>query len=333
MLRSFITLVVLTTLLSISAQAQILEVAELNTEQIQALDRDRTVVLLPGGILEEHGPYLPSFTDGYQNEHRAQELAEAIAARAGWTALVFPTIPLGSGGANQIGEKYSFPGTYAVRPATLRAIFMDLADELGEQGFRWIFIVHGHGSPDHNHALHEAGAYFRDTYGGRMVHLAALQGSQQSLRRSIVASSLGLEGMKEEGVSLHAGVGEHSRLWALRPDLVAPGVRNAAPVTAANREDHRRLALTPEWPGYFGSPARASSELGEQLLADFTQRLVGTAMWILDGGEERGRRRFMDINPVEDDDAIMGPARQYEAMRERRQREWLATRPPSNGNR
>ena len=29
--------------------------------------------------------------------------------------------------------------------ATLRAVYMDLANELGEQGFRWVFLVHNHG--------------------------------------------------------------------------------------------------------------------------------------------------------------------------------------------
>ena len=35
----------------------------MNTEQIKGLDREKTVVILPDGILEEHGPYLPSFSD------------------------------------------------------------------------------------------------------------------------------------------------------------------------------------------------------------------------------------------------------------------------------
>ena len=47
----------------VSASAQIYRVAEMNTDQIRALDRETTIVLLPGGILEQHGPYLPSFTD------------------------------------------------------------------------------------------------------------------------------------------------------------------------------------------------------------------------------------------------------------------------------
>jgi len=57
---------------------QIYHVQEMNTEQIKALDREKTVVILHGGILEEHGPYLPSFTDGYIAERRTDDLANAI---------------------------------------------------------------------------------------------------------------------------------------------------------------------------------------------------------------------------------------------------------------
>jgi creatinine amidohydrolase/Fe(II)-dependent formamide hydrolase-like protein len=34
--------------------------------------------LLTGGILEEHGPYLPAYTDGYWNEKFADTLAQII---------------------------------------------------------------------------------------------------------------------------------------------------------------------------------------------------------------------------------------------------------------
>lgn len=130
-----------------AARAQIYRAAEMNTKQFEALDRARTVVLLPGGILEQHGPYLPSYSDGYLNEWLTQRLAEAVVARPGWAAVVFPPVPLGAGGANEIGRRHVFPGTFAVRSATLRAIFMDLATELGEQKFRRVFVVHGHGAP------------------------------------------------------------------------------------------------------------------------------------------------------------------------------------------
>ncbi|MEO6064509.1 MAG: creatininase family protein, partial [Lysobacterales bacterium] len=159
---------------SATAAGQMYRVAEMSTTQIQALDRQKTVVILPGGVIEEHGPYMPSFTDGYYNERLSQDLAAAVAARDGWSVLMFPTIPLGTGGANEIGYKNAFAGSYGVRASTLRAVFMDLATQLGDQGFLWIFVVHGHGSPLHNQALDQAGDYFRDEFGGRMVNIEGL---------------------------------------------------------------------------------------------------------------------------------------------------------------
>ena len=157
--------------LAVAAGAQVLHVQDLTTSQIRALDRATTAVILPGGILEEHGPYLPAFTDGYLSQRMAADLARSIAARPGWKALVFPQIPLGAEPYNFLGGQASFPGSYPVRASTLRAIFMDLAGTLGEQGFRWIFVVHVHGAGLHNRALDQASDYFRDVYHGRMAHL------------------------------------------------------------------------------------------------------------------------------------------------------------------
>ena len=169
-------LVVLAFLVTASpAAAQVRRLTDLNTEQIRALDRSRTVVFLTGGMLEEHGPYLPAFTDGILSDRLTQELAQAVVSnKPGWTALTFPQIAFGSSGSNELGGHFVFPGTYAVRPSTLRAVFMDLASELGEQGFRWIFVVHVHGAPLHIRSIDQASDYFHDVYGGRMVNLWGL---------------------------------------------------------------------------------------------------------------------------------------------------------------
>ena len=60
--------------LSQQVAAQVFRIAEMNTRQIQALNLQETVVLIPGaGILEEHGPYLPSYIDGYAIDAHTQE--------------------------------------------------------------------------------------------------------------------------------------------------------------------------------------------------------------------------------------------------------------------
>jgi creatinine amidohydrolase len=309
-------------------QAQVLHVAELNTEQIRRLDRAKTAVLLVGGILEQHGPYLPSYTDGYASERLARELAEGIAARPGWTALMFPTLPLGHGGANVIGLKLSFPGSYNVRASTLRAVYMDLADALGEQGFRWVFVVDVHGSPRHNAALEDAGDYFHDAHGGRMVHLFGLQAMRECCgepKRRL----LGEAGMKEDGFTVHAGAREHATVLFVRPDLVSPAVTAAPAVTGSSFADLMRLAGAPDWSGYFGSPRLASAALGAQTLALYRDELLSLALRVLDGWDPTAERRYatlMAADPAHSE--LQRGLDAEERRREDRQRAWLEKRRP-----
>ena|ERR1700756_785809 len=240
------------TFLDTQVAAQVLRIGEMNTRQIQALDLSRTVVLVPGGILEEHGPYLPSYTDGYADDAYTRELAKAIVARPGWTVVLFPQIPLGNDPANTIGGKTVFPGSYPVRMATLRAIYMDLATELGDQGFRWIFLVHNHGAPNNHKALNQASDYFHDVYGGTMVHLFGLK--PVFLCCGSKGKVLSGKQLAEEGFSVHAGADEQSQLLFLKPEFVPEGYRSAPSLTGANFADLVRIAKTEGWPGYFGAP-------------------------------------------------------------------------------
>jgi creatinine amidohydrolase/Fe(II)-dependent formamide hydrolase-like protein len=303
-----------------TADQQVYKVAELNTEQIRALDRSRTAVILPGGILEQHGPYLPSYTDGYRNECIAAAIADAVVARHGWAALIFPTVPLGTGGANEIGRKYSFPGTYAVRSTTLRSVFMDLATELGDQGFRWVFIVHRHGAPNHNRMLDQAGDYFRDTYGGQMVHLLGLLPVLAAERDALDAAT-----REEDRFTVHAGAGETSEMLHVRPDLVSSSYRQAEPRAGDDWSALVREARISSWPGYFGSPRRATALQGARRVRAITDAAVGQVLAILDGSDPRAIPRLGDAarqgleNVAIDDEALQ---REREALR--KQEAWLA---------
>ena len=139
-----------------TAEAGVLKVAELNTDQIRALDPANTAVILPGGILEQHGPYLPSYTDGYGNERMARDLAERSGPVPAGTRSSFPPIPLGSGGANEIGGRFSFPGSYTYAPRPCGRSSWTSRPSSASRASSWVFVVHGHGSPQHNRALDDA---------------------------------------------------------------------------------------------------------------------------------------------------------------------------------
>jgi creatinine amidohydrolase/Fe(II)-dependent formamide hydrolase-like protein len=272
--------------------AQILNVADLNTRQIAALDRARTVVLLQGGMLEEHGPYLPAFTDGILSARLTDALAAGIAAQApGWTVLRFPVLSVGTSGSNEIGGHFTFPGTYTVRPSVLRAMFMDLATELGEQGFRWIFVVHVHGSPLHIEAIDDAGDYFHDTYGGTMVNLWGLLPVLAGW--GSVLGSLPDSVKREDGVSLHAGLDEHSMMLYLDSSLVAPDWRSAPTVAGASYDSSFAVARREGWPGYLGAPRLASAEEGQAIWTGFSTATVRTAVAVLNGADPAQYQRYM----------------------------------------
>jgi creatinine amidohydrolase/Fe(II)-dependent formamide hydrolase-like protein len=300
------------------AGGQVRHLEEMSRTEIAALDRDRAVVLLPGGLLEQHGPHLPVYTDGYTSQWFTQRVAEAIVARTGRPVVVFPQIPLGVGAPEEFAPRPRFPGSYMVRPQTLRAIFMDLASAVGDDGFRWVFVLHDHGPLVHNRVLHEAAEYFMEAYGGTMAVLTAIPDGGGPLPMSE-------EERREDGLRVHAGLWETSQMLFLRPDLVDPGFRGLAPLPASRGDDLSRIAAAPDWPGYFGSPRLARAELGGRDLARETDNVVELALRILGGLDPRTLPRYGDPASASPamlrlDTAILEQA----AGLERREAEWLA---------
>ena len=299
-----------------SGAERIHQVTDLNTQQLRALPRDRTVVLLSGAYIGQHGPYLPC-VDCFRNERLAQELASAIAQRPGWHVLTFPFIPLGQGSLEEFGARSGLHPAFVVRADTLRAIFMDLASHLGEQGFRWVLVINSHGAPHHLRALDLAGDYFHDTYGGNMVHLTGLFGLDQldNIARSLMTQAE----RDEDGLGIHASMVETSEALYLRPDLVNPAYKQAPALTLRGIADITEFATKEDWPGYFGSPRLASASLGEAILKEYSARLNRLALEILDGRDHRQMPRMAD----EILKAIPVDSLQHERALATKQENWL----------
>jgi len=293
----------LCSLLAAQAVAQIHDMREMATLDIRGLDLERTVIIIPEGILEQHGPYLPSYSDGYRNEYFSQRVAESIVEREGWTVLIFPPIPLGAGGANQIAKRHIFPGTYHVHFSTLRAIFMDLASEFGEAGFEWVFVISHHGAQRHQLALDQASDFFVDTYGGTMVYLSGLIPDEP------VSPQLDLSSQEQSdnGLDIHSGMAETSEILFLRPDLVRSGYQNAEPEPGESWRDLVTRGAEDGWPGYFGTPSLATASRGARIMEARLAELSDLALQILDGFDYRSLQRRSDAQL--EDEAI----REYNA--------------------
>ena len=108
---------------------------ELTSPEIGALDRDRTVLVLPLGSVEQHGNHMPLGTDTLL----AQAVCLAAAEQAGKVAVLPP--PWYGFSAHHM----RFPGSITLRAETLMALAEDVVGAVVKHGFRRILIVNGHG--------------------------------------------------------------------------------------------------------------------------------------------------------------------------------------------
>jgi creatinine amidohydrolase len=161
-----------------------------------------------------------------------------------------------------------------------------------------------------------------------MVHLRGLEPTPEQLAKLKLKPpkpGLSESESKENGVlDLHAGFDETSRLMFLRPDLVSPIYRTLAPFTANNSTELFRLGKAANWPGYIGSPRRATASDGAQLQQYRAAQDSALALAILDGTlDEREIPRYSSMMLADKTVAkeLEGASR-HDAEIERKQRAW-----------
>lgn len=110
--------------------------AEMTWPEVDALDRERTVVLIPTGSLEQHGAHLPLFTDSLL----VSAVATAVEARAADRVLLTPTLWLGAS-----GHHLKFSGTLSASMSSYIQSLQAVVKSLAPHGFRKFFVVNGHG--------------------------------------------------------------------------------------------------------------------------------------------------------------------------------------------
>jgi creatinine amidohydrolase len=257
---------------------------EMSTPALDALDRARTVVVLTVSPLEEHGPHLPVGVDAIAARHFAQSLSEKLtAARPGWTALLAPTLHLGS-------FTFDAVGTVSVRQRVVRDAVVDYGRSLARAGFRYILVANGHGGPGHLTALEEASATVSRRH---RVMMASVSGhlAWQFLRGRYVdkiAAALGRPLTDEErrafAEDAHGGWFETSLMLLIRPDLVDQSYRTLPPARYS-----LPARAVPNFPlrnggqGYVGHPALADAAFARAATDVLMEESMALVEGLLDG--------------------------------------------------
>ncbi|MCL2866897.1 MAG: creatininase family protein [Clostridia bacterium] len=111
---------------------------------------ENAIVLLPMGVIEEHGPHLCLATDIYTAHIQCGAVKQALEAK-GYPALIAP--PFYWGVCQSAG---GFIGSFNIRPETATALLFDILASLGGFGFTRVFAVNAHGDVAHKIAAVDA---------------------------------------------------------------------------------------------------------------------------------------------------------------------------------
>ena len=204
---------------------------------------------------------------------------------------------------------------------------MDLATEFGEQGFRWLFVIHAHGSPNHNRG---PGA------GGRLLprHLRRSHGESdrtaaRAQRGGVHPGVRGQQGCPRRGRLQRArGPGGNTvGIMALRPDSVSAAVANAQSVTGRDLAICGASRLARSGPGT--SAHRVT--LRRSSAADSWRSRAGSSLhsrsaFSTDSTNVKSREVLAMIAKLPDLAAIAAANAKRDAAIEEQQRQWLAKR-------
>jgi creatinine amidohydrolase len=310
-------------------RSRIYKLEELTWPQIDALDRQRTLFILPVGMMEEHGPHLPVGADTIAVTFEASGASRRVSrALPDWNVVLMPPINYGQGGANVMGDRLVHPGTYGIRQSTLRSLVADLGGQIAQNGFKWIFVMNGHGAPTHNIAINEACDFVSETFRVTMLHLTGLfraDAAIQSKGKQLNAKHFSAAELSSFGMDVHAGVGETSGMLAVRPDLVRSNYKTLPSRAGHSLDELREIAAAPGWEGYLSSPAKATTPYGRAVEAWWIDGFTDLILRALGGEDMLVHARVPDTVPPPVA-ALLEKARAHEAAFEETLEKWLAQR-------
>ncbi|MCC6469422.1 MAG: creatininase family protein [Alphaproteobacteria bacterium] len=232
------------------------EWGRLKAAEISALAARNAVVIVPVGLIEQHGPHLPTQVDALLAGEVSRRAARKIATEV--PVIVAPTVWSG------LAEHHmSLGGTLSLDFETFFGLLRCLCRSLVRHGFRRILLLNGHGGN-----IMALNVVVNELAVELQVPLATA--SYWMLAKESFAAAL-----DRQTTVRHACEAETSMLLALAPDLV--DMARAADVVGPTEPELTQVAGTDavhRWRsfrartshGVIGDPRTATADKGERLL-------------------------------------------------------------------
>ena len=225
--------------------------ADLSTEDFAVADREATVVVLPVGAVEQHGPHLPVGVDAMLNDGLLRLTLERLPEA--FPILVLPPLPIGWS-----DEHGTFPGTLSISSETLTAAWCDIGNSIAAAGFRRLVIYNSHGGQSEIAKI----VCRKLRIEHDMLVVAANWYALVDLSDAF--------GDEERRHGIHAGAIETSMMMRLRPELVrTEKLSDFVPSSVEMSRHYKRLGPTGATPfGWMTQDLHESGAVGNASLAN-----------------------------------------------------------------
>ena len=250
--------------------------------EIQDYANKNAIVLLPLGVIEEHGPHLCLGTDIYTAHIYCLEIKKRL-EKKGYAAIIAPPFYWGVCQATR-----GFIGSFNIRLDTAKMLLIDILASLKEFGFSRVFGVNGHGDVEHAIAImsafKEAGAQLGITAcfpfpEDRLVHYG-LKGDEPYIS-PLKAQKISVS--QAPVPDFHGGDVETATISAYYPQLVDAGKAKSLPDVPLGDDQgaawlfggHAK-ELSPE--GYLGAPSYYDSVDIQANIEDYAFRITEAIM-------------------------------------------------------
>lgn len=239
------------------------QLADLRAPELaSALTKD-SIIVLPLGAIEQHGPHLPLSTDFVV----ADEVSRAAVAAVGeeTQAWLLPALPF-----TKSNEHAWSSGTMWLSASTLMSVLDDIGRSVASTPARKLLFINGHGG---NSAL--------TAMMNREIRLK--WGLQTFLAHPhMPADQGGSSAASELGMGVHGGMDETSVMLHLRPELVdmTQAVRRVPEKLADNEAVKFGGRVSFGWlsndffaDGHIGDPTGATAEVGARMFSSAVDSL------------------------------------------------------------
>ena len=244
--------------------------------EIEAAAQKDAIVLLPTGIIEEHGPHMGLAVDTYAAYLVSVKAKQQLESR-GIDTLIAPPQYWGVSVGTSV-----FPGTFSVRPETMQALIYDILASLKSWHFNRVFVINWHADIEHCRAILAA---LQDARRETNIDAVCLV-SEFDIRRLrltgeedyiLLYPQPPMTGFADKYVDIHAGSMETAVMMKYFPRHVKATLARKLKPTRITLEDLRVLRkrdeatrkLIPD--GYFGNPAGYDISAAEKMITDDAQ--------------------------------------------------------------